>query len=79
MKSPTSSKRRRVVDGQVQKLCRRCDQWKPLNLLTPSKACHDGRCSTCLDCTRLVKKTWDAQESRPLRVRELGEIIRRTA
>lgn len=61
MKSPSSSKRRRVIDGQVQKLCRHCLEWKPLNLLTPRRGCHDGYCSTCRDCTRVVKKVWECR------------------
>jgi hypothetical protein len=50
MRSKYLSKRRREVDGRVEKFCRGCSEWKPLEQLVKDPVCQDGiapRCKVC--------------------------------
>jgi hypothetical protein len=49
-KCPEQSKRRRVVNGRVEKFCNRCSSWVPLEQCVPQKDCYDQRAPRCRPC-----------------------------
>jgi hypothetical protein len=55
----------RVVDGVEQKLCRKCNEWKPESEFHKNASSKDGLAGSCKVCkakaTRLYRERWRAE------------------
>lgn len=61
MRSKYLSKRRREVDGRVEKFCRGCSRWVPLEQLAKASTCQDGRAPRCRTCEQIA---WDIRAAK---------------
>ena len=52
--------RRREQGGRVEKFCRGCVSWVPLEQCVPVRRCQDGKAPRCRSCERLAWKLRDA-------------------
>lgn len=50
MRANYISKRRREVDGRVEKFCRMCQKWIPIDQCAKDPECQDGRAPRCKSC-----------------------------
>ena len=57
----------RVVDGVKQKLCRKCNEWKPEGGFHKNASCKDGLAGSCKVCkaeaARLYHERWKAENN----------------
>jgi len=57
----------RVVDGVKQKLCRKCNEWKPESEFHKNASCKDGLAGSCKVCkakaARLYRERWKAENN----------------
>jgi hypothetical protein len=57
----------RVVDGVEQKLCRKCNEWKPESEFHKNASSKDGLAGSCKVCkakaTRLYRERWRAEKN----------------
>ena len=57
----------RVVDGVKQKLCRKCNEWKPESEFHKNASCKDGLAGSCKVCkaraARLYRQRWKAEKN----------------
>jgi len=57
----------RVVDGVKQKLCRKCNEWKPESEFHKNASCKDGLAGSCKVCkakaARQYRERWKAEKN----------------
>ena len=57
----------RVVDSVKQKLCRKCNEWKPESEFHKNASCKDGLAGSCKVCkakaARLYRERWKAENN----------------
>jgi len=57
----------RVVDGVKQKLCRKCNEWKPESEFHKNASCKDGLTGSCKVCkaetARMYRQRWKAEKN----------------
>lgn len=75
------SKRRREVDGRIEKYCIRCASWKPATELVKDATCQDGLAPRCRSCENAL---WNMRKAkaRPrnrIRIGDVAESLSETA
>ena len=57
-------------DGQLGKVCTKCQTWRPVARFRKRAALRDGYDSLCNDCLNAMSREW--RKNNPERVRELN-------